>query len=56
MLNKRRVPLKTGEIIKLPGTDGWYLIATRGSHRQYEHPDKSNVAAGSTGGPGNTQL
>jgi predicted RNA binding protein YcfA (HicA-like mRNA interferase family) len=20
--------------------DGWYLAATRGSHRQYKHPDK----------------
>lgn len=20
--------------------DGWYLVATRGSHRQYRHPDK----------------
>jgi predicted RNA binding protein YcfA (HicA-like mRNA interferase family) len=34
------VPLKVGEIIKVIGTDGWYLIATRGSHRQYKHPDK----------------
>ena len=22
-------------------TDGWYLVATRGSHRQYKHPIKS---------------
>jgi predicted RNA binding protein YcfA (HicA-like mRNA interferase family) len=21
--------------------DGWYLVATRGSHRQYKHPEKS---------------
>jgi len=21
-------------------TDGWYLVATRGSHRQYKHPSK----------------
>ena len=20
--------------------DGWYLVATRGSHRQYKHPSK----------------
>jgi predicted RNA binding protein YcfA (HicA-like mRNA interferase family) len=39
-LKKGRVPLKVGEIIKLIETDGWYLIATRGSHRQYKHPDK----------------
>jgi len=21
-------------------SDGWFLAATRGSHRQYKHPDK----------------
>ncbi|MDD4102907.1 MAG: type II toxin-antitoxin system HicA family toxin [Kiritimatiellae bacterium] len=21
--------------------DGWYLAATRGSHRQYKHPEKT---------------
>ena len=21
--------------------DGWYLVATRGSHRQFKHPSKS---------------
>ena len=21
-------------------TDGWYLVATRGSHRQFKHPTK----------------
>ncbi|ELR99727.1 putative periplasmic or secreted lipoprotein [Gloeocapsa sp. PCC 73106] len=21
--------------------DGWYLVKTRGSHRQYKHPSKS---------------
>jgi predicted RNA binding protein YcfA (HicA-like mRNA interferase family) len=34
------VPLKVSEIIKLIEADGWYLAATRGSHRQYKHPDK----------------
>lgn len=34
------MPLKLGEIIKLIETDGWYLAATRGSHRQYKHPSK----------------
>jgi predicted RNA binding protein YcfA (HicA-like mRNA interferase family) len=34
------VPLKVGEIIKLIETDGWYLAAARGSHRQYKHPSK----------------
>ena len=32
------MPLKAGEIIKLLETDRWYLIATRGSHRQYQGP------------------
>jgi Zn-dependent peptidase ImmA (M78 family)/DNA-binding XRE family transcriptional regulator len=35
------VPLKADEIIKPIETDGCYLIATRGSHRQCKHPDGS---------------
>ncbi|MBI2432788.1 MAG: type II toxin-antitoxin system HicA family toxin [Candidatus Hydrogenedentes bacterium] len=27
-------------MIKLVESDGWYLQATRGSHRQYKHPRK----------------
>ena len=23
------------------GYDGWYLVVTRGSHRQFKHPTKS---------------
>jgi predicted RNA binding protein YcfA (HicA-like mRNA interferase family) len=34
------VPLKVGEIIKLIEADGWYLAATKGSHRQYKHQVK----------------
>jgi len=34
------VPLKVREIIKLIEADGWYLVATVGSHRQYKHPLK----------------
>jgi predicted RNA binding protein YcfA (HicA-like mRNA interferase family) len=34
------VPLKVSEMIKLIEADGWYLVATRGSHRQYKHPVK----------------
>jgi predicted RNA binding protein YcfA (HicA-like mRNA interferase family) len=34
------VPLKVGEIIKMIESEGWYLVATRGSHRQYKHPRK----------------
>ncbi|HEY1820463.1 MAG TPA: type II toxin-antitoxin system HicA family toxin [Trebonia sp.] len=34
------MPLKVSEIIKLIEADGWYLVAIRGSHRQYKHPVK----------------
>ena len=34
------MPLKVGEIVKLIEADGWYLVAQRGSHRQYKHPSK----------------
>jgi predicted RNA binding protein YcfA (HicA-like mRNA interferase family) len=34
------VPLKVSEMIKLIESDGWYLAATKGSHRQYKHPRK----------------
>lgn len=32
--------MKVRDIIKLIEADGWYLVATRGSHRQYKHPTK----------------
>jgi predicted RNA binding protein YcfA (HicA-like mRNA interferase family) len=32
--------LKVREIIKLIEADGWYLVTTKGSHRQYKHPEK----------------
>lgn len=28
------------EIIRRIEADGWYLVATRGSHRQYKHASK----------------
>ena len=34
------MPIKVSEIIKLIEADGWYMVATRGSHRQYKHPGK----------------
>lgn len=34
-------PLKVREAIKLIENDGWFLIATRGSHRQYKHVGKT---------------
>ena len=33
--------MKVRDIIKLIETDGWYLVVTKGSHRQYKHPSKS---------------
>lgn len=33
--------VKVREIIKVIEADGWYLMATRGSHRQYKHPVKA---------------
>jgi len=33
--------VKGKEIIKILEKDGWYLHSTRGSHRQYKHPEKS---------------
>jgi len=32
--------VKVRDIIRLIEDDGWYLVATRGSHRQYKHPGK----------------
>ena len=32
--------MKVREMIKLIETDGWYLVTTKGSHRQYKHFDK----------------
>jgi predicted RNA binding protein YcfA (HicA-like mRNA interferase family) len=32
--------VKVRDIIRLIEDDGWYLVATRGSHRQYKHPSK----------------
>jgi predicted RNA binding protein YcfA (HicA-like mRNA interferase family) len=32
--------VKVGEAIRLLERDGWILVATRGSHRQYRHPVK----------------
>jgi len=32
--------VKIRDIIKLLESDGWYLVMTKGSHRQYKHPTK----------------
>jgi predicted RNA binding protein YcfA (HicA-like mRNA interferase family) len=33
--------MKVREVIRIIEADGWYLVATRGSHRQFRHPSKS---------------
>ena len=33
--------MKIRDVIKLIEADGWYLVTTKGSHRQYKHPTKS---------------
>jgi len=33
--------MKIRDIIKLIEKDGWYMVATKGSHRQYKHKTKA---------------
>lgn len=32
--------MKVGDILRLLHEDKWYLVATKGSHRQFKHPTK----------------
>ncbi|MBP9035987.1 MAG: type II toxin-antitoxin system HicA family toxin, partial [Pseudomonadales bacterium] len=32
--------MKVGDVLRLLHDDGWRLVATRGSHRQFTHPTK----------------
>ena len=32
--------MKVREVIRLLETDGWFTVATKGSHRQYKHARK----------------
>jgi len=32
--------MKVRDVFRLIEQDGWFLVATRGSHRQYRHPNK----------------
>ncbi len=34
------MPPKGSDILKQLSDDGWYIVATRGSHRQFKHPSK----------------
>lgn len=33
--------VKVRDVLKRLKNDGWFLVATRGSHRQFKHPLKS---------------
>jgi predicted RNA binding protein YcfA (HicA-like mRNA interferase family) len=32
--------MKIRDVIRLIEDDGWFLVVTKGSHRQYKHPSK----------------
>lgn len=34
--------MKVREVIGILEADGWYLVRTRGSHRQFKHPTKTS--------------
>jgi predicted RNA binding protein YcfA (HicA-like mRNA interferase family) len=33
--------MKVSEVLRMLHDDGWFLVATRGSHRQFKHSVKS---------------
>ncbi|MBZ5555178.1 MAG: type II toxin-antitoxin system HicA family toxin [Acidobacteriia bacterium] len=33
--------MKIRDVIRLIEDDGWYMVATKGSHRQFKHSSKS---------------
>jgi predicted RNA binding protein YcfA (HicA-like mRNA interferase family) len=35
--------MKVREVIRLLQQDGWYHVRTRGSHRQFQHPEKAGT-------------
>ncbi len=43
--------MKVRDLIRLPESNGWRLKSTRGSHRQFKHPQKGLVVTvpGQTG-------
>jgi len=47
--------MKIRDVIKLIEADGWYLVVTKGSHRQYNcslanfHPSHVNIQLAPTG-------
>lgn len=37
------MPMKVKELIAQLEADGWFLVRTKGSHRQYHHPSKPDT-------------
>ena len=35
--------MKVRDVLKMVETDGWYLVRTRGSHRQFKHDEKPGL-------------
>ena len=35
--------MKVQELLKLLEGDGWFLVRTKGSHRQFHHPKKGGT-------------
>ena len=33
--------MKVSDVLRMLNDDGWYLVVTRGSYRQFKHPTKS---------------
>ena len=32
--------MKVADVLRMLHEDGWFLVVTRGSHRQFKHPTK----------------
>lgn len=43
--------MKVRELIAVIGADGWILVRTKGSHRQFQHPTKPGTVT-IAGNPG----
>jgi predicted RNA binding protein YcfA (HicA-like mRNA interferase family) len=39
-IEKPWTTMKIRDVLKLIAENGWYLVAMKGSHRQYKHPIK----------------
>ena len=35
--------MKVRDVIKMIEADGWFLSRTRGSHKQFKHPEKKGI-------------